>query len=168
MSKVIRHYNKDAFKQVCNPLVTWLWRSCFYIEQSAVPKIPVGASGLLKGSFKVWVDEKNLTGYVGIMSLGTGLLPKYAKWVEYGTRPHFVSFKGKPDLVRWAKRKGILHMSKKGYYFTYIARKNRQSRKRIIIGGIFVSGRAQPYLRPAIEQNIGRIRSELMGLKASA
>jgi hypothetical protein len=173
MSEVIRHYNKNAFKQVCNPLVAWLWRSVFYIQDSAVPKIPMGASGLLKGSFKAWVDEKNMTGYVGIMSLGTGLLPKYAKWVEYGyahfnIAPHFVSFKNNPGLVRWARRKGILHTSKKGYYFTYISQKNRKSRKRVIIGGIFVSGRAQPYLRPAIEQNIGRIRSELLGLKASA
>ena len=59
-----------------------------------------------------------------------GSVVKYAGYVELGTRPHFVSA---AHIGRWAK----LH----GFGYT----------------GLKVSGKAQPYLQPALEDNADRV-----------
>ena len=63
-----------------------------------------------------------------------GSIVKYAGYVELGTRPHFVSA---AHIGRWAKRHGF------GYT------------------GLKVSGKAQPYLQPALEENAGRVARKL-------
>jgi HK97 gp10 family phage protein len=59
-----------------------------------------------------------------------GASVKYAGYVELGTRPHFVSA---ANIGRWAKRHGH------GYT------------------GLMVSGKAQPYLYPAFQENADKI-----------
>ena len=55
---------------------------------------------------------------------------KYAPYIELGTRPHFVS---KQNIGRWASRHDMDDT------------------------GLFVTGKAQPFLKPAFEENKQRI-----------
>jgi phage gpG-like protein len=61
---------------------------------------------------------------------------KYAPFVELGTRAHFVSAR---HIGRWAQRHGMGHT------------------------GLFVSGRAQPFLQPAFEENRAAIIADIGG-----
>ena len=72
--------------------------------------------------------EVRWQGDTAVGVVGSGV--KYAPYVELGTRPHFVS---KQNIGRWASRHG------KGDT------------------GLFVTGKAQPFLKPAFEENKRKI-----------
>lgn len=83
------------------------------------------ATGLLRRSiiYRIEKDGDRLASVIG-----SGL--NYAKYVEYGTRPHFVPFSIAPSLERWATSHGIDVKGRKG---------------------LKVSGKAHPFLHPAFE-----------------
>lgn len=101
-----------------------------------------GRRGLIKGSLRVQRDARDAapvdTGrlrasieyQVQTMMNGVraiiGTAVKYAKYREFGTRPHFVPVR---YIGRWAELHGLGHR------------------------GVFVSGRATPFLMPAAEAN---------------
>ena len=59
-----------------------------------------------------------------------GSIVKYAPFQELGTRPHFVPAQ---YIGRWSQRHGLGG------------------------GGLFVSGKAQPFLQPAFDDNLSKI-----------
>jgi HK97 gp10 family phage protein len=63
-----------------------------------------------------------------------GSIVKYAPFQELGTRPHFVSA---AHIGRWAERHGL------GYR------------------GVFVSGKAHPFLQPAFDENLSAIIADI-------
>ena len=78
--------------------------------------------------------EVRWSGNIAIGVVGTNV--KYAPYVELGTRPHFVPRK---YIGRWASRHGMDD------------------------AGLFVSGEAQPFLKPAFEENKCKIVAMLEG-----
>ncbi|MCG3176909.1 MAG: hypothetical protein MOGMAGMI_01873 [Candidatus Omnitrophica bacterium] len=82
------------------------------------------------------VDTNRLRGSIAVETTGRlersiGTNVTYAPYVELGSRPHFVPAK---YIGRWAEKHGFGNT------------------------GIFVSGKAQPYLKPAAEAGEGFIR----------
>jgi dihydroxyacetone kinase len=96
---------------------------------------------------QVEVDEKHLIGYVGVFGGGSGSVLKYAKYIEFGTRKHFLPFDPMkyPGFVRWAIRKGLY---KKG-------------------GGLIVGGYATPFMHFALAKNQPKIQASLRAIRGA-
>lgn len=73
-----------------------------------------------------------------------GTNQKYAKYVEFGTRRHFVPFDKYPDVQIWAERHGIDVTKRQG---------------------LMVTGKPTPYLTPSIAENIEAIKSKFRAVK---
>ena len=92
------------------------------IRNDAIRLVPVD-TGRLKGSIRVEAPMR--VGDAVVVKVGPQGV-KYARYVEFGTRPHFVPFK---YIGPWMSRHGIGGK------------------------GIYVSGKPRPYLVPAFEMN---------------
>ena len=88
LSEVIRFGAIDALEKIG-----------LFIQGEAKKNAPADTGLLRKKIFK-YVDK--LKFYVEI---GSNLF--YAKYVEFGFRPHFVPFKDNPAFKKWAERHGI-------------------------------------------------------------
>lgn len=108
--------------------------------------------GRLRSSI-VW-DVRPVPGG-GIMGrVGTNV--KYALYVEEGTRPHFVPFSVAPDLVTWINRHGMkAEPVGEGRYDIMIRGTNTIIAR--AAKGFRVSGKAQPFLKPAYDAEIDSI-----------
>lgn len=113
---------------IAQPARNFLNRAGITVQGAARKNAPVDM-GTLKGSINYEVDTAHLPMWVRIGPGGAS--QKYARFVEEGTRPHFVPAKYIGD---WKRRHGMDPST-----------------------GMYVSGRAQPYLMPGLESSIPKI-----------
>jgi HK97 gp10 family phage protein len=114
------------------PMLAGMRRATLLVQGSAKRKSPVD-TGRLRASITPEVQTR-ADGVVGIV----GSNVKYAPFVELGTRRHFVPGR---YIGGWAQRHGMF-----------------KGAKSVSINfGIMVSGKAQPFLQPAFEENAERI-----------
>lgn len=110
---------------IAQPARNFLNRAGTTVQSAARKNAPVD-TGLLRNSITTEIDSSHFPMWVRI-----GPNTNYARYVEEGTRPHFVPAK---YIGAWKQRHG-------GDGST----------------GMYVSGRAQPYLMPGLESSIPKI-----------
>lgn len=148
-----RKFNKDAGKQTFHPLVMWLKKSLFKYKRAIAENAPVGVTGDLRSRVFTVYDENKIEGRSGYLKGLSGEALKYAIYVEYGTRRHFVPFGKYPGFDRWARRVGKFDI-KKG-------------------GGLMVGEDATHpsknkfFMKKAVEKTTPQIRADLMSIKVS-
>ncbi|MEO0132598.1 MAG: hypothetical protein ABIK73_06710 [candidate division WOR-3 bacterium] len=151
-SDILRHVDEAVVPKLVGAMVSvsqWVvnsakerlkWAIYTFDKAGRVVSVSGGgrATGMLANSlaFEVVSSKRAI-----ISTIGTNL--EYGKYVEFGTRSHFVPFSVAPQLMLWAKRHGFNVMKR---------------------GGMKVSGRAIPFLRPALDKNKERIRRKFEGL----
>lgn len=120
-----------------------------YLQGEAVMRAPVGATEALKGSIAHTVSAvgDELRVFTGQETAA------YAIPVEYGTGPHPVSRAGRASLALWAQRKLGLNEKEAQAAAFLIARKIRRQ-----------GTRAQPFMGPALEENLSEIQRHLDAL----
>ena len=119
--------------ETMSKLQKWLFRLEATAKKNASSK-PGVDTGRLRSSI---THEIRGQGDEILGIVGTNI--SYARFVEEGTRRHFVPFSVAPGLARWAARKGIDVSGKKG---------------------MMVSGKAQPFLGPAYDEHSDAIEKD--------
>lgn len=134
-----------------------IWQGLYKIEGSAKDRAPAYTSRLRSN---ITAEVERIPGGI-VGRVGTNV--KYARYVEEGTRRHFVPFRVAPDLVKWLERKLGLKAVRRGdrYDFYY---KGTNTILYRAIKGFMVSGRAQPFLGPAFEEHADGIVQDLNNL----
>lgn len=125
------------------PFIDGMHEACLIVEREAKILAPVD-TGRLRSSITsvVRVHGNTMEGVVGSAV-------KYAPFRELGTRPHFVPAQ---YIETWAKRHGV------DFYGVPTAHRARWTEMYGRFTGIFVTGKATPFLMPAFEKNVERIR----------
>ena len=120
------------------------------IRDHARQRVP-RSRGQLQRSIKSKVFGYRINTVTGIV----GTNKWYSRFVEKGTKAHFVPFAKAPNLVRWLKRQGTrIEENSNGRYDVML-----KGSSTILLGnvkGMRMSGKAHPFMQPAFDANIDK------------
>jgi len=140
----------------------------FEVENGAKTKVPVD-TGRLRSSIVPQVSKSG-----GTYRLLVGSNVKYAPYIEYGTKPHFVPTRA---ISTWLKRHGLqqkvlertglwVHKKGKKWFVPFSASPSlkawAEARGAVERKAIHVSGKAHPFLNPAFENVKPKVVNYLM------
>lgn len=164
-SSEMQEYLRRVEGDMHTSLTRALQRAAIMVQQHAALEVPV-AFGKLRQSIANEVVEIA----PGKYEARVGTTNKYAKYVEFGTSPHLVVGDKDSPIGKWILRKmtfvspeGRKVLKAGGKAGKQILDRLAYMKKRLQAGekvGIRVSGRAQPFLVPSLEER----RAEILAM----